>query len=221
MGHSVGGRFPIAFLPPWGNGTANPASGDVPPPVAPQGGERGPSPRGMAVTEGHQCRDARAGLLSFWWDNNLCNRPNKRCPRSFPAAPWANGTPGWSPPGFAMAMPARGLSEREEKRHLRVLQALGGLSPLLTTPELLFLAFCGLAGLPLGLAACRLSAGAVLCSCLGGVMLPAGFCSCPWDISLAGCAGRARQVRGRKRELPSSKRHLWRGTPGHWEGCNP
>ena len=44
----------------------------------------------------------------------------------------------------------------------------GCLSPLLTTPELLGAAVCGLAGLRLGIAACRLSAGAVLCSRLAG-----------------------------------------------------
>lgn len=66
-----------------------------------------------------------------------------------------------------MAMPAGGLSRREEKCRLRVLGALA-VSPLLTTPELLGAAVCGLAGLRLGIAACRLSAGAVLCSWLAG-----------------------------------------------------
>lgn len=56
--------------------------------------------------------------------HSLCNQLNKRCPSSFPAAPWASATLERSPPGFAMAKPVRGLSRREEKCPLHVLWAL-------------------------------------------------------------------------------------------------
>lgn len=88
----------------------------------------------------------------------------------------------------------------------------GCLSPLLTTPELLGVAVCGLTGLH---SVPTLGRGCAV-SLAGRVMLPAGFCSCLWIfpwLVIALSAGRAWQDYGCKMELPSSKRQLWRG---HW-----
>lgn len=86
-------------------------------------------------------------------------------------------------------------------------------SPLLTTPEH-GAALCGLVGLRFGIVACQLSAEAVLGS---WVMLSAGFCSRLWTfpwLVIALRAGRAWQVHGRKRELPSSETALEREYQG-------
>ena len=83
--------------------------------------------------------------------------------------------PGTEPAGVCRGRAGAWLEQESGDVPLPRAPGSGCLSALLNTPELLGAAVCGLAGLRLGIAACRLSAGPRLCSRLAGRCLLPGF----------------------------------------------